>query len=97
MKEKVEKIIEKVDSTKEIKRFRKLNELLNNNHEYISLMSEFEKNRDSYIKNNTYNEELINIRKKLFSIEELKEYLKLQSDLRITFTKVNNIILSVLD
>jgi len=60
-------------------------------------MSEFENNKEDYIKNNTYNEELICLRKKLFSINDLKEYLKIQNNLRLLFTKINNIIFSIVD
>jgi hypothetical protein len=97
MKEETNKILEKLNNTKEIIKIKKLNKKLNNNQEYLSLMSEFIKNKDDYIKNNTYNDELINLRKKLFSIEELNEYLKLQNNLRLLFTKINNEILSLID
>lgn len=97
MKEEVKNIIEKLENTKEIKKLKDLNIKLNNNEKYISLMDEFIKNKDSYIENNIYNEELLKVRKELFSIEELNEYLKLQNELRLTFTKINNIILSVVD
>ena len=97
MKEETKKILDKLDNTKEIKRLKELNNILNNNEEYLSLMSEFESNKDTYIKNNTYNEELICLRKKLFSIEELKEYLDIQTNLRLIFTKINNEILSVIE
>ena len=97
MKEKTKEILEKLDNTKEIKRIKELNIKLNNNEEYISLMKTFEDNKESYIENNTYNEELIILRKKLFSIDELNEYLKLQNELRLLFTKINNEILSIID
>lgn len=97
MKEKTKEILEKLDNTKEIKRIKELNIKLNNNEEYISLMKTFEDNKESYIENNTYNEELIILRKKLFSIDELNEYLKLQNELRLIFTKINNEILSIID
>ena len=97
MKEEVTNIIEKLDKTKEIKKLKDLNIKLNTNQQYISLMDEFIKNKDNYIENNIYNEELLKVRKELFSIEELNEYLKLQNELRLTFTKINNIILSVID
>lgn len=97
MKEKTKEILEKLDNTKEIKRIKELNVKLNNNEEYISLMKTFEDNKESYIENNTYNEELIILRKKLFSIDELNEYLKLQNELRLIFTKINNEILSIID
>lgn len=97
MKEKTKEILEKLDNTKELKRIKELNIKLNNNEEYISLMKTFEDNKESYIENNTYNEELIILRKKLFSIDELNEYLKLQNELRLLFTKINNEILSIID
>ena len=97
MKEEVNNILNKLGNTKEIKRLKELNNLLNNNQEYISLMSEFTKNKEDYIKNNKYNEELINLRKKLFKIEELKEYLDIQTNLRLTFTKINNIIFDIIN
>ena len=97
MKEETKKILDKLDNTKEIKRLKELNNILNNNEEYLSLMSEFENNKDTYIKNNTYNEELINLRKKLFSIQELKEYLDIQTNLRLLFTKINNIIFDIIN
>ena len=97
MKEEVQVIIDKLDNTEEIKRLKKLNEILNSNEEYINLMKEFINNKDTYIENNTFNEEMVNLRQKLFSIPELKEYLSLQTDLRLLFTKVNNIILSVVE
>ena len=97
MKEEVKNIIEKLDNTEEIKRLSQLNNTLNNNEEYLNLMNDFINNKDSYIKNNTYNEEIINLRKKLFSINELNEYLKLQNNLRLLSARINNIILSVIE
>ena len=49
-----------------------------------------------HVINNVYNEELINVRKKLFEIDELNEYLKFQNELRLLFPKINNIILSII-
>ena len=97
MNEDVNKILEKLDNTDEITKLKELSIKLNNNQEYISLMKQFNENKDNYIKNNTYNEELILLRKKLFSIDELNEYLKIQNDLRLLFTKINNTILSIID
>ena len=97
MKEEVQIIIDKLDSTEEITRLKELNKILNSNEEYLSLMKEFINNKETYIQNNTFDEELLNLRKKLFSIPELKEYLSIQTDLRLLFTKINNIVLSVLD
>ena len=97
MKEETIKILEKLDNTKEIKKLKELNEKLNKNNQYISLMSEFENNKEEFINNNTYNQELIKLRKKLFQIDELKEYLSIQNDLRLIFTKINNIILDTIN
>lgn len=97
MKEETAKIIDKLDNTDEIKRLKELNEILNSNEEYLSLMKEFTSNKDQYIKNNTFDEEVLLLRKKLFSIPELKEYLSIQNNLRLVFTKINNIILSVIE
>ena len=97
MVEETNKILEKLDDTKEIKKIKELSIKLNNNQEYLSLMKQFNENKDNYIKNNTYNDELINLRKKLFSINELNEYLKIQNELRLLFTKINNEILSIID
>lgn len=97
MIEETNKILEKLDDTKEIKKIKELSIKLNNNQEYLSLMKQFNENKDNYIKNNTYNDELINLRKKLFSINELNEYLKIQNELRLLFTKINNEILSIID
>ena len=97
MKEEVDLILEKLDNTDEIKRLKELNIKLNNNHEYISLMNEFITNKDDYITNNVYNEKLIDIRKRLFKIEELNEYLKLQNELRLLFSNINNEIISIIN
>lgn len=97
MEKEVKEILTKIDNTKEIRRLKQLNEILNTNNEYLTLMNNFVDNKESYITNNTYNEELINLRKKLFQIDELNEYLKLQNDLRLFFISTNEIILSILN
>ena len=51
----------------------------------------------NYIKDNKLDDEILNLRKKLFNIDELKEFLKIQNDLRLLSININNIILSVLD
>ena len=97
MKEETNKILEKLDNTDEIKKIKELNKKINSNQEYLLLMKDFEENKKKYIENNTYNDELIALRKKLFSIDELKEYLQLQNELRLIFTKVNDIIFSIIE
>lgn len=97
MKEKTKEILKQLDNTDEIIRLKELNEILNSNDKYNSLMKTFVDNKKDYIKDNKLNEEILNLRKELFNIPEFNEYMKLQSDLRIQFIKINNIILSVLD
>ena len=96
MEKEVKEILKKLDNTKEIKRLKELNIELNNNEGYISLMNEFINNKDEYINKNIYEEELIKIRKELFKIDELNEYLSIQNDLRLLFSKINNIIFNTI-
>ena len=93
----LEKIIEYLDNTEEIIKMKNLREKINSNKEYLDLMSEFKKNKEIYIKNDSINIEIIKLRKKIFNINELKEYLKIQNNLRLLSISINNIILSVLD
>ena len=93
----LEKIIEYLDNTEEIIKMKNLREKINSNKEYLDLMSEFKKNKEIYIKNDSINIEIIKLRKKIFNITELKEYLKIQNNLRLLSISINNIILSVLD
>ncbi len=97
MKEKTKEIIEKIDKSEEIIKIKNLQDKINNNEEYKKLMKNFIDSKDVYIKNNTINEEIKKLRKELFSIEELKEFLKLQNDIRMLSISINKIILSVLD
>ena len=94
MKEMTKEILEKLDDTEEIKQMKELRDKLNKNEEYLSLIDTFLKN---YIKDNKLDDEILNLRKKLFNIDELKEFLKIQNNLRLLSININNIILSVLD
>lgn len=87
----VNEIINKIDNSKEIKRFKELEESIKNNKEYISLMNEFNK------QDNPSNEEIIELRKKLFQIDGVKEYLELEKEIRLFSKKTSNIIASVVD
>ena len=91
IEEKQEEIIKKLDNSKEIKRFKELEESIKNNKEYISLMNEFNK------QDNPSNEEIIELRKKLFQIDGVKEYLELEKEIRLFSKKTSNIIASVVD
>ena len=87
----VNEIINKIDNSKEIKRFKELENSIKNNKEYIILMDEFNK------KENPSNEEIIELRKKLFQIEGVKEYLELEKEIRLFSTKTSTIIASIVD
>ncbi len=97
MKEKVKDIIELIDNTNEVKEIKKLIIKINSNEEYLNLMNEFLKNKNSYIINDFFENELQILRKKLFSIDELQRFLKLQNNLRLLSININNIILDVLN
>ena len=87
----VNEIINKIDNSKEIKRFKELEKQIKNNKEYISLMNEFNK------QDNPSNEEIIKLRKKLFEIDGVKEYLSLENEIRLFSKKTSNIISSIVD
>ncbi|MBR2997564.1 MAG: YlbF family regulator [Bacilli bacterium] len=87
----VNEIINKIDNSKEIKRFKELEESIKNNKEYITLMNEFNK------QDNPSNEEIIELRKKLFQIDGVKEYLELEKEIRLFSKKTSNIIASIVD
>ena len=87
----VNEIINKIDNSEEIKRFKELEKQIKNNKEYISLMNDFNKQE------NHSNEEIINLRKKLFKIDGVKEYLELEKEIRLFSKKTSNIISSIVD
>lgn len=87
----VNEIINKIDNSKEIKRFKELENSIKNNKEYITLMNEFNK------QDNPSNEEIIELRKKLFQIDGVKEYLELEKEIRLFSKKTSNIIASIVD
>lgn len=91
MIEKQKEIINRIDNSKEIKRFKELEKQIKNNKEYISLMEEFNKI------NNPSNEEIIELRKKLFEIDGVKEYLSIEKEIRLFSKKTSNIISSIVD
>ena len=95
--DKVTKIINKMDESKEIKRLRELEKIILNNDKYINLIDNFNKNRNEYEKNNILNEEIIKLRKSLFEIEEVKEYSKLESEIRLYSKKISNEISSIVE
>ena len=91
MIKKEQDIINKIDNSNEVKRFKELEKQIKNNKEYNSLMNEFNKLEDPS------NEEIIELRQKLFQIEGVKEYLELEKEIRLFSKKTSNIISSIVD
>lgn len=85
------RIINKIDNSDEIKRFKELEKQIKNNEKYISLMDDFNK------KENPSNEEIIELRKKLFKIEGVEEYLSLEKEIRLFSKETSKIISSIVD
>lgn len=95
--EKQKELIDKLDNTPEIKRFKKLENEIKNNKEYLSLMEEFNSNKERYEKENILNEEIIKLRQKLFLIPGVKEYLNLEGEIRLLSRKISNSISSIVN
>ena len=91
IKDKQKDIIDKLDNTEEIKRFKELEKQIKSNKKYNSLMEEFNK------KNNPSNEEIIKLRQELFKIDGVKEYLSLEKDVRLFSKKTSDIISSIVN
>lgn len=97
MIEKQDEIIEKIDNLKQVKRMKELVNIIKSDKKYKSLMTEFNQNKEKYVKENILNEQIIILRKKLFEIDELKEYLSIQNDIRLLSININNIIKSIIN
>lgn len=97
MFEKQEKIINNLSNSDEIKRFKELEKNIKNNPKYNELISDFEKNKSRYEEEGILNKEIINLRKNLFEIDEVKEYAKLETDIRLLSRKISDIISSIVD
>jgi len=91
IEEKQKDIINKLDNSDEIKRFKELEIQIKNNKEYNSLMNQFNS------KEKPTNEEIIELRKKLFLIDGVKEYLSLENEIRLFSKKTSDIISSIVD
>jgi len=94
---KQEEIINKIDNSNEIKRFKELEKKIKSNKDYIRLTEEFENNRELYEKEDRLNEEIINYRKKIFLIDEVKEYAKIESDIRLLSKSISKTISSLVE
>lgn len=91
IKEKQREILKELDNSNEIKRFKELERQIKDNTEYIRLMDDFDKI------DNPSNEDIINLRKKLFLIDGVKEYLSLENEIRLFSKKISDIISSIVD
>lgn len=85
-------IINKLNNSDEIKRFKELETSIKNNKEYNDLINEFKKNESKYS-----NEDIIRLRKELFEIDGVKEYLKLESDIRLLSKNISKTISNIVD
>jgi len=97
IEKKQDEIIKELSNYYEIKRFKELENSIKNNMKYNELITNFEKNKNIYEKEGIINKEIINLRKKLFEIEEVKEYAKLESDIRLLSRKISDIISSLVE
>lgn len=97
IEEKQKDIINKIDNSKEVIRFKELEKYIKNNKKYKKLISNFEKNKEEYEKKNILNSEIINLRKELFEINEIKEYAKLENDIRLLSKRISDIISSTVN
>lgn len=97
MFEKQEIIINMIDNHEKIKEFKRLEKIIKNNKKYNELLNNFNKNKDKYINDNSLNKEIINLRKELFKINEIKEYLKLEKEIRLLTKDMSNILTSIID
>lgn len=87
IEEKQKEIIEKVKELDEVKRLLYLKEKLNKNDLYKHLLEEADEE----------NADILVIRKRLFEIYDFKEYMKISSNLKLLFLRINNIIVSLID
>ncbi len=90
IEKKQEEIIKKLNDSYEIKRFKELEKNIMNNKEYNIIKKEFDNE-------NLTNEEIINYRKELFKIEEVKEYANLESEIRLFSRKASKLISSIVN
>ena len=97
IEEKQKDIINKIDNSKEVIKFKELEKFIKNNTKYKELISNFEKNKEEYEKKNILNSEIINLRKELFEINEIKEYAKLENDIRLLSKRISDIISSTVN
>ena len=94
---KQDEIINKLNNLDDINRFKELEKKIKNNKKYNELVSVFEKNKTRYEKEEILNQEIINLRKELFEIDEVREYAKLENNIRLLSRKISDIISSIVN
>lgn len=94
---KQDEIINKLNNLDDINSFKELEKKIKNNKKYNELVSVFEKNKTRYEKEGILNQEIINLRKELFEIDEVREYAKLESNIRLLSRKISDIISSIVN
>ena len=82
-------LIKEIDNTQEVRRFKELTDIIKSNKEYMKLIDKLNSSND--------NEEIISLRKELFKIPEIKEYISLEGDIRLFARKVSNEISSIVN
>ena len=92
MIEKQNEIINMIENLEDVKKLNKLKEKINSNKTYLSLMKEFEDNKEKYKKDGILNKKKIEVRKKIFEIEEIKEFLGISNNMRLLSIRISNII-----
>lgn len=95
--DKQKEIINNLNNSSVIKRFKELECIIKNNTKYNELISDFNNNKDKYKEQGILNEEAINLRKKLFEIDEIREYAKLENEIRLLSKRISDIISSTVD
>lgn len=81
-------LIKEIDNTSEVKRFKELSKIIKSNKEYMSLIDR--------LNDSNNNEEIISLRKELFKIPEIKEYVSLESDIRLFAKELSNEISGII-
>ena len=92
---KQDEIINNLNNLDDINRFKELEKKIKNNKKYNELVSVFEKNKTRYEKEGILNQEIINLRKELFEIDEVREYAGLESQIRLFSKKTSKKISSI--
>ncbi len=82
-------LIKEIDNTEEVRRFKELTKIIKSNKEYMSLIDK--------LNNSNSNEEIIVLRKELFKIPEIKEYISLESDIRLFAKKISKEISGIVE